>query len=181
MQTGFDGMMPPGMLPSGVMQSGMMPMPSDGGSPAESDVAQARQRQVVAAVETALVSVRAMQLLVDEMAKHVPESVSESLTPPEPMALDRGVVVPSTAAPPIDEERRGRSPGLQKNFYDVPVADFRRPYGAPSGGAASGGALAEPAGGSGSAAELVAWAVPLLQAATVAAGIGMGGIDCIRH
>ena len=174
MQTGFDGMMPPGMLPSGVMQSGMMPMSSDGGSPAESDVAQARQRQVVAAVETALVSVRAMQQLVDEMAKHVPESVSESLTPPEPMALDRGVVVPSTAAPPIDEERRGRSPGLQKNFYDVPVADFRRPYGAPSGGAASGGALAEPAGGSGSAAELVAWAVPLLQAATVAAGKGVG-------
>jgi hypothetical protein len=177
MQSGFDGMMPPGMMPSGVMQSGMMPMPSDGGSPAEStvsDVAQARQRQVVVAVETALVSVRAMQLLVDEMAKNVPESVSESLTPPEPMALDRGVVVPSTAAPPIDEERRGRSPGLQKNFYDVPVADFRRPYGAPSGGAASGGALAEPAGGSGSAAELVAWAVPLLQAATVAAGKGVG-------
>lgn len=31
--------------------------------------------------------------------------------------------------PPIDEERRSRSPGLQRNFYDISAADFKRPYG----------------------------------------------------
>ena len=31
--------------------------------------------------------------------------------------------------PPIDEERRNRSPGLQRNFYDVPTSDFKRPHG----------------------------------------------------
>ena len=32
--------------------------------------------------------------------------------------------------PPIGEERQGRSPGLQNNFYEVPSSEFRRAYGA---------------------------------------------------
>lgn len=36
---------------------------------------------------------------------------------------------PRKQFPPIDEERRGRSPGLQRNFYDVSTADFKRPHG----------------------------------------------------
>lgn len=36
--------------------------------------------------------------------------------------------------PPIDEDRRSRSPGLKNNFYDMPREDFKRPYGSsPSG------------------------------------------------
>ena len=35
------------------------------------------------------------------------------------------------APPPIDTERRNRSPGLQHNFYDVSTADFKTPYGIP--------------------------------------------------
>eukprot|EP00966_Prymnesium_polylepis_P198495 4600007-Prymnesium_polylepis.1 len=35
--------------------------------------------------------------------------------------------------PPIDAERRSRSPGLHNNFYDVPTADFKRPHGMPTG------------------------------------------------
>lgn len=31
--------------------------------------------------------------------------------------------------PPIDEERRSRSPGLQNNFYEISTADFKRPHG----------------------------------------------------
>ena len=31
--------------------------------------------------------------------------------------------------PPIGEERQGRSPGLQNNFYEVASSDFRRAYG----------------------------------------------------
>ena len=36
---------------------------------------------------------------------------------------------PRSAPPPIDEERRNRSPGLENNFYDKTQADFKRPYG----------------------------------------------------
>ena len=39
------------------------------------------------------------------------------------------------SAPPIDQERRGRSPGIQNNFYDQAQADFKRPYGASPGAA----------------------------------------------
>ena len=38
--------------------------------------------------------------------------------------------------PPIDEERRSRSPGLQNNFYEISTADFKRPHGMPRGVAA---------------------------------------------
>ena len=36
---------------------------------------------------------------------------------------------PSFVPPPIDSDRRSRSPGLQRNFYDVPTSDFKRPHG----------------------------------------------------
>eukprot|EP00967_Tisochrysis_lutea_P154165 scaffold305711_cov27-Tisochrysis_lutea.AAC.2 len=32
-------------------------------------------------------------------------------------------------APPINEDRRSRSPGLINNFFDVPTKDFKKPYG----------------------------------------------------
>ena len=38
--------------------------------------------------------------------------------------------------PSIDEERRSRSPGLSRNFYDSPTSDFKRPY---TGGGGGGG------------------------------------------
>jgi len=41
--------------------------------------------------------------------------------------------------PPIDEERRNRSPGLQRNFYDVPTSDFKRPHGMMGGVVGGGG------------------------------------------
>ena len=47
-------------------------------------------------------------------------------------ALESGIQEaggPAYVPPPIDEERRNRSPGLQHNFYDVPTSDFKRPYG----------------------------------------------------
>ena len=31
--------------------------------------------------------------------------------------------------PPIDAESRSRSPGMQRNFYDTAITDFKRPYG----------------------------------------------------
>ena len=40
---------------------------------------------------------------------------------------------PRSEGPDIDDERRSRSPGLQKNFYDLPTDDFRRPHGMPRG------------------------------------------------
>ena len=55
--------------------------------------------------------------------------------------------------PPVDAERRHKSPGLRNNFYDLPTADFKRPHGVPppdppppaaEGGAAGSG---QPAGG----------------------------------
>ena len=48
-------------------------------------------------------------------------------------------------APPIDAERRNRSPGISTNFYDVPQADFKRPYGM-GAGATLGAPEAPPAG-----------------------------------
>jgi len=33
------------------------------------------------------------------------------------------------APPPVDAERRNRSPGIGRNFYDVSTADFKRPHG----------------------------------------------------
>ena len=36
---------------------------------------------------------------------------------------------PAAKPPPIDEERRNRSPGLQNNFYETSTADFKRPWG----------------------------------------------------
>ena len=36
---------------------------------------------------------------------------------------------PPAVAPPIDDTRRKKSPGIQNNFYDTDVADFKRPYG----------------------------------------------------
>ena len=30
--------------------------------------------------------------------------------------------------PPIDDERRSRSPGLQNNFFDVSTDDFKKPH-----------------------------------------------------
>ena len=35
---------------------------------------------------------------------------------------------PSSPPPPIDNDRMNRSPGLSRNFYDTPTADFKRPY-----------------------------------------------------
>eukprot|EP00966_Prymnesium_polylepis_P008572 198003-Prymnesium_polylepis.1 len=34
---------------------------------------------------------------------------------------------PGYQAPPIDSDRKGRSPGIQNNFYDIPTADFKKP------------------------------------------------------
>ena len=48
-------------------------------------------------------------------------------------------------APPIDAERRNRSPGISSNFYDVAQADFKRPYGM-GAGATLGAPEAPPAG-----------------------------------
>jgi hypothetical protein len=36
---------------------------------------------------------------------------------------------PPFVPPPIDDTRRNKSPGIQNNFYDTDVADFKRPYG----------------------------------------------------
>ena len=48
-------------------------------------------------------------------------------------------------APPIDAERRNRSPGISSNFYEVAQADFKRPYGM-GAGATLGAPEAPPAG-----------------------------------
>lgn len=47
---------------------------------------------------------------------------------PSIAAETAGVGRGSMRPPPIDEERLRSSPGLQKNFYDVPTADFKRPF-----------------------------------------------------
>ena len=40
---------------------------------------------------------------------------------------------PPPAPLPIDQERLGRSPGIQNNFYEMAQADFKRPFGAAPG------------------------------------------------
>ena len=40
-----------------------------------------------------------------------------------------GAAASFSAPPPIDEERRNRSPGMVNNFYETSTADFRRPHG----------------------------------------------------
>jgi len=52
---------------------------------------------------------------------------------------------PPYVPPPIDAERRSRSPGLQNNFYEVPMADFKRPHGMPPTAELADHALAAPA------------------------------------
>ena len=44
-------------------------------------------------------------------------------------ALKAEAARPSGLRPTISEETRGRSPGLQNNFYDTSTADFKRPHG----------------------------------------------------
>lgn len=39
-----------------------------------------------------------------------------------------GASMGSGRMPPIDDEMRNRSPGLQNNFYETPISDFKRPY-----------------------------------------------------
>eukprot|EP00966_Prymnesium_polylepis_P099266 2298906-Prymnesium_polylepis.1 len=50
-----------------------------------------------------------------------------------------GSVGPTSPPPPIDQERRNRSPGLKNNFYEISTADFKRPYGMRGGGGGGGG------------------------------------------
>ena len=52
---------------------------------------------------------------------------------------------PTYAPPPIDAERRNRSPGISNNFYEVSQADFKRPHG--MGAAAAPGAPEAPPAG----------------------------------
>lgn len=62
--------------------------------------------------------------------------------------------------PPIDEDRRNRSPGLSRNFFDTDIADFKRPFGmgagavpeAPPAATHQAGTHAPPAAGMGSPA-----------------------------
>jgi len=56
-----------------------------------------------------------------------------------------GAAVPASAPPPIDAERRSRSPGLQNNFYDLPTADFKRPHGVAPGAAPPAASVGESA------------------------------------
>ena len=49
-------------------------------------------------------------------------------SPPRPRSPPRP---PPASAPPIEEWRRSTSPGLKRNFYDVPISDFKKPYGGP--------------------------------------------------
>merc|ERR1719316_797550 len=45
-------------------------------------------------------------------------------------AIPAGAEEPAPVRPPVDEERRSKSPGIERNFYDVPQADFKMPHGA---------------------------------------------------
>merc|ERR1719182_1330914 len=47
-----------------------------------------------------------------------------------------GAAGPAPEIPPIDADRRSRSPGLQNNFYETSTADFKRPHGMPRGASA---------------------------------------------
>jgi hypothetical protein len=48
---------------------------------------------------------------------------------------NEGASAPPVAPPPVDQERRSLSPGIQNNFYDQAQSDFKRPYGSSPGGA----------------------------------------------
>ena len=41
----------------------------------------------------------------------------------------QGGSLTASPQPSIDEERRSRSPGMSRNFYDISTADFKRPHG----------------------------------------------------
>ena len=43
-----------------------------------------------------------------------------------------GAATAAPERPPIDAERQGKLPGMQRNFYDVSQADFKRPHGMPA-------------------------------------------------
>lgn len=53
--------------------------------------------------------------------------------------------------PPIDQDRRNRSPGIQRNFYDMPRDEFRRSYGGGGGEPIGDGGFPPNGGGMGSA------------------------------
>ena len=55
--------------------------------------------------------------------------------------------------PPLDDERRQKSPGIQNNFFDKSTADFKRPHGSrgPSPGMPGPGAPQQPPPGAGGA------------------------------
>lgn len=43
--------------------------------------------------------------------------------------MAKGAGAPANVAPPMDNDRWSSSTGPRRNFYDMPAADFRRPYG----------------------------------------------------
>ena len=47
---------------------------------------------------------------------------------------------------PVDDDQRNRSPGLQNNFYEKPISDFKMPYGATAAGPVDAEGLGGPAG-----------------------------------
>ena len=55
-----------------------------------------------------------------------PKAPAASRAPTTTNAMPRG-------GPPLDADRKMRSPGIQHNFYETSTADFKRPYGAPPG------------------------------------------------
>ena len=55
-----------------------------------------------------------------------PKAPAASRAPTTTNAMPRG-------GPPLDADRKMRSPGMQHNFYETSTADFKRPYGAPPG------------------------------------------------
>ena len=55
-----------------------------------------------------------------------PKAPAASRAPTTTHAMPRG-------GPPLDADRKMRSPGMQHNFYETSTADFKRPYGAPPG------------------------------------------------
>ena len=53
---------------------------------------------------------------------------------------------PPYVPPPVDSERKNRSPGLLNNFYEVSQADFKRPHGMGGGATPLAPPEAPPAG-----------------------------------
>ena len=62
-------------------------------------------------------------------ARAAVESVQDPYKAYEKMAAGERAGAPAYARPPVDTDRRSRSPGLQNNFYDMSTADFKRPHG----------------------------------------------------